>query len=79
MGQARPRDRVVLDSSDRARLVQLLDEIAGRTIALEETLAVAAVRSGTSLSAWTEARLDALRDAVAELRGQVLHAPLDGD
>lgn len=73
------RPRVVLDRADRQLLADALDRLLGLVVVVEEHLTVAAARSGTVPSAWTEARLDGLRAAASELRGQVLRAPLDGD
>lgn len=79
MPKAAPKPRVVLDRHDRRELLAALERVLGLAAVLEDHLTVAAARSGTVPSAWTESRLDALRDAATELRGAIVHAPLDGD
>lgn len=73
------RPRTVLNNAERARLLQELGRVRGSTEVVIEHLTVAARRSGTEVSEWTWARLDALIQAAAELDQQVQHTPLSGD
>lgn len=73
------RPRVVLGDSEKAHLRHDLEAILGRLTAVEEILTVAAWRSGTSPSEWTEKRLAAARSATGELLERVLAHPIDGD
>lgn len=70
---------MVLGDLERTHLLHDLDVILGRCTALEEVLTVAAWRSGTNPSEWTEKRLSAIRGAVTELAEQVKTSPIDGD
>jgi hypothetical protein len=69
----------VLTSSERARIQKELVLIEASTEVVLEHLTVAAARSGTGVSEWTEARLDALIGAARELHDQVAVAPIAGD
>lgn len=73
------RPRTVLTNGERARLLEELSRVKGSTEVVIEHLTVAASRSGTEVSEWTWARLDALVQAVTELDQQVQHTPLSGD
>jgi hypothetical protein len=71
--------RVVLTHSERVRIQRELVSIAAGTEVVVEHLQVAAARSGTAPSAWTEARIDAILDAVRQLGEQVIRTPVAGD
>jgi hypothetical protein len=71
--------RVVLTHGERHRILEELRAVLATVEVVEEHLMVASARSGTAVSAWTEARLDALRVAAVELSQQVERAPLGGD
>lgn len=73
------RVTVYLDHHDRARLLDELEGMVAHHQTVEEHLTVAAYRSGTTLSAWTESRLDTIRQAVSELREKVAAAPVRAD
>lgn len=71
--------RVVLTQDERELITRRLDKILIHTTQVKNILQVAAIRSGTELSAWTEARLDELDEANAALSRAVETAPLTGD
>lgn len=70
---------VVLLNSERSRLLTELEGIAAHLETVEEHLTVASYRSGVTLTARTERRLDAIREAVSGLRATVQSAPVGGD
>lgn len=70
---------VVLADGDRSELLRLLESMDARTQALDEAITVASARCGVMVGGRTLARLDAIRTAVAELRGTVLRTPVGGD
>jgi hypothetical protein len=73
------RPRTVLTASEQRRLSAELAGMRASSEVVIEHLTVAAARSGTTVSEWTWARLDALLAAVAELDQQVQHTPLSDD
>ena len=73
------RPRTVLTAGERARVLRELTVARASTEVIVEHLTVAAHRSGSEVSEWTWARLDALLQAVAELSVQVEHTPIGGD
>ena len=65
--------------SERARLLDELEGIRAHLETVEEHLTVAAYRGGATLTARTERRLEAMREAVSGLRATVDRAPIEGD
>lgn len=73
------RPKVVLSDTEKARLIVDLERTLGLVVGVEETLTVAAWRSGTNPSEWTEAQLDGIRDGATRLLEQVRRTSIDGD
>lgn len=71
--------RVTLRNSERARVLDELAQILARAATVEEHLEVAAARSQSVTSVWTEDQLNAMIGAARRLRDAVERAPLDGD
>ena len=70
--------RVVLNNSERNRVLDDLNGILARTSVISEHLEVAAARAGSDLSVWTETQLDSMMEAARALRRAVESAPLNG-
>lgn len=68
-----------LTYSERARVLEELEGCLMHLQVVEEHLAVAAARQGTTVAARTERQLDAAREALSEVRGKVSRAPVGGD
>lgn len=73
------RPRVVLSEGDRQLLARDLETLLGRVVAVEETITLAAWRSGTNPSEWTQKRLDVIRAHAVELAEAVQRSPAAGD
>lgn len=71
----RPR----FNHTERARVLQELDEILVRAERIQETLYVVARRAGTLPTTWSDEQLDRLCDAVRALARAAERAPLSGD
>lgn len=72
--------RVSLTHLERDLLTRKLDDVAGLVVQVEEVLTVVAARNNVpGYSAFTEARLDEIRDAAYRLAEAVKNAPLDAD
>lgn len=73
------RARVVLLNEERVMLRSRLEQVEDLALQAESFLEVAARRSGTGVSAWTEAQLDRIVEGARALRRAVSSASLDGD